>query len=202
MVAAEHLCAAGAHGKLPSGRQRRAAGLPAVSSDRSPQHPERPQRNPSQTLMVVVDASALVDALLINGAARERLAVESLQAPELIDAELLSVLRRLVAGRQAPDSSRDSELGETLRRMILDGIWSFTPAGRAHAQHHHGTGTNRDLCSDPSTLCAGSIRVVGGPLTTESVSRLRTQRLLPHPNRTSLPHSPRNSWGEFSGLHP
>jgi predicted nucleic acid-binding protein len=73
--------------------------------------------------MVVVDASALVDALLINGAARERLAVESLQAPELIDSELLSVLRRLVAGRQAPDSSRDSELGETLRRMILDGIW-------------------------------------------------------------------------------
>jgi predicted nucleic acid-binding protein len=46
--------------------------------------------------MVVVDASALVDALLINGAARERLAFESLQAPDLIDAELLSVLRRLV----------------------------------------------------------------------------------------------------------
>ena len=46
--------------------------------------------------MVVIDASALVDALLINGAARSRLAAERLQAPELIDAELLSVLRRLV----------------------------------------------------------------------------------------------------------
>lgn len=49
--------------------------------------------------MVVIDASALVDALLINGAARSRLAAESLQAPELIDAELLSVLRRLVLRR-------------------------------------------------------------------------------------------------------
>jgi predicted nucleic acid-binding protein len=50
--------------------------------------------------MVVVDASVLVNALLINGAARARLADANLQAPDLIDAELLSVLRRLVlAGR-------------------------------------------------------------------------------------------------------
>ena len=33
--------------------------------------------------MVVIDASALVDVLLINGAARSRLATESLQAPDL-----------------------------------------------------------------------------------------------------------------------
>lgn len=50
--------------------------------------------------MVVVDASVLVNALLINGAARARLADANLQAPDLIDAEVLSVLRRLVlAGR-------------------------------------------------------------------------------------------------------
>jgi len=45
---------------------------------------------------LVVDASALVDALLIDGAARAHLAEASLHTPELIDAELLSVLRRLV----------------------------------------------------------------------------------------------------------
>ena len=50
--------------------------------------------------MVVVDASVLINALLINGAARARLADANLQAPDLIDAEVLSVLRRLVlAGR-------------------------------------------------------------------------------------------------------
>ncbi|MFM7675809.1 MAG: type II toxin-antitoxin system VapC family toxin [Synechococcus sp.] len=46
--------------------------------------------------MVVVDASVLVNALLIDGPARARLADANLQAPELIDAELLSVLRHLV----------------------------------------------------------------------------------------------------------
>ena len=46
--------------------------------------------------MVVIDASVLVDALLVAGPARQRLASENLQAPELIDAELLSVLRQLV----------------------------------------------------------------------------------------------------------
>jgi predicted nucleic acid-binding protein len=46
--------------------------------------------------MVVIDASVLADALLVAGPARVRLASDNLQAPELIDAELLSVLRRLV----------------------------------------------------------------------------------------------------------
>jgi len=46
--------------------------------------------------MLVIDASALVEALLVAGPARERLASTNLQAPELIDAQLLSVLRRLV----------------------------------------------------------------------------------------------------------
>jgi len=46
--------------------------------------------------MLVIDASVLVEALLVAGPARQRLAGTNLQAPELIDAELLSVLRRLV----------------------------------------------------------------------------------------------------------
>jgi predicted nucleic acid-binding protein len=62
--------------------------------------------------MVVIDASALVNALLVDGHARSRLAAESLQAPELIDAELLSVLRRLVLAEQleAPLLTADARL--------------------------------------------------------------------------------------------
>ena len=53
--------------------------------------------------MVVVDASVLVDALLIDGPARARLADANIQAPDLIDAELLSVLRRLVLAGRLPE---------------------------------------------------------------------------------------------------
>ena len=53
--------------------------------------------------MVVVDASVLVDALLIDGPARARLADANLQAPDLIDAELHSVLRRLVIAGRLPE---------------------------------------------------------------------------------------------------
>ena len=53
--------------------------------------------------MLVIDASVLADALLVAGPARERLASNNLQAPELIDAELLSVLRRLVLADKLPE---------------------------------------------------------------------------------------------------
>lgn len=77
--------------------------------------------------MVVIDASALVNALLVAGAARERLASANLQAPELIDAELLSVLRRLVlAGTLAEPHAlqalaTSSQLG--LRRHPTRFLW-------------------------------------------------------------------------------
>jgi predicted nucleic acid-binding protein len=77
--------------------------------------------------MVVIDASALVDALLIDGTARSRLACESLQAPELIDAELLSVLRRLVlAGKlQEGDALQALTIAHQLglRRHASRGLW-------------------------------------------------------------------------------
>jgi predicted nucleic acid-binding protein len=53
--------------------------------------------------MLVIDASVLADALLVAGPARERLASSNLQVPELIDAELLSVLRRLVLADKLPE---------------------------------------------------------------------------------------------------
>ena len=49
--------------------------------------------------MLVIDASALVDALLLAGPARARLSAANLHAPELIDAELLSVLRLVLANK-------------------------------------------------------------------------------------------------------
>lgn len=56
---------------------------------------------------VVVDASALLDALLVDGAARAHLSTANLHAPDLIDAEVLSVLRRLVlAGKLAETDGR------------------------------------------------------------------------------------------------
>ena len=77
--------------------------------------------------MVVIDASALVDALLINGAARSRLAAESLQAPELIDAELLSVLRRLVLSGTLQDGDALQALTVAhqlgLRRYASRTLW-------------------------------------------------------------------------------
>ena len=46
--------------------------------------------------MIVLDASAAVQALLNDGQARVLVAAESLHAPHLVDAEVLSALRRLV----------------------------------------------------------------------------------------------------------
>jgi len=86
--------------------------------------------------MVVIDASALVNALLVAGAARERLASANLQAPELIDAELLSVLRRLVlAGTLAETHAlqalaTSSQLG--LRRHPTRILWPRAWALRAN----------------------------------------------------------------------
>lgn len=50
--------------------------------------------------MIVADASAVVAALLNDGPARQTLSSQPVHAPHLVDAEVLSVLRRLnLAGR-------------------------------------------------------------------------------------------------------
>lgn len=77
--------------------------------------------------MLVVDASVLVTALLLNGAARARLADANLQAPDLIDAELLSVLRRLVLADQVPEQHALQALATAqqlgLRRHSSRQLW-------------------------------------------------------------------------------
>ena len=80
------------------------------------------------TAALVVDASALVDAILIDGAARACLAEASLHAPELIDAELLSVLRRLVLTGQLAEQQALLALDTAqllgLRRHNTRPLWS------------------------------------------------------------------------------
>lgn len=59
--------------------------------------------------MIVADASAVVAALLNDGPARQSLSSQPVHAPHLVDAEVLSVLRRLnLAGRL------DQHLAETM----------------------------------------------------------------------------------------
>jgi len=77
--------------------------------------------------MVVVDASVLINALLINGDARARLVDANLQAPDLIDAEVLSVLRSLVLAGRLPEQhalgalATSQQLG--LRRHASRHLW-------------------------------------------------------------------------------
>lgn len=87
--------------------------------------------------MIVVDASVLAPALADDGVdgdqARARLRDEALTAPELIDLEVLSVLRRLSRAGQLP--ARRAELASSdllalpLRRMphrpLLRRCWSL-----------------------------------------------------------------------------
>lgn len=83
--------------------------------------------------MIVVDASAALTALLRNGSARQALAVESLHAPHLIDAEVAHVLRRrAAAGALHPDVAWSAlqtwqRLGITRHPATphLDRIWSL-----------------------------------------------------------------------------
>ena len=78
--------------------------------------------------MIVVDASAAVQALLQDGEARRYLSAESLVAPHLIDAEVLQTLCRLVnhGSVGATDAARAvrhwSRLG--LTRLAVHGLTS------------------------------------------------------------------------------
>ncbi len=65
--------------------------------------------------MVVVDSSALTEALLRPGRSRERLSEEELHAPHLVDSEVTSALRGLVLGNRL-DADRAA--------VALDGLQS------------------------------------------------------------------------------
>lgn len=83
--------------------------------------------------MIVVDASAALSGLLNAGAARESLAGEQLHAPHLVDSEVASGLRRLVAGRRvgvddgwaALDAWRRMGLTRYATHGLLERVWEL-----------------------------------------------------------------------------
>ncbi|MGH9115653.1 MAG: type II toxin-antitoxin system VapC family toxin [Acidimicrobiales bacterium] len=87
--------------------------------------------------MIVVDASVLAAALGDDGAdggeARSRLGGEALAAPELIDLEVSSVLRRLLAAGRLPTRRAELALSDLLalplrrvpHRPLMSRCWSL-----------------------------------------------------------------------------
>lgn len=94
--------------------------------------------------MIVVDASAVVLALCIDdevgGAARARLSGELLSAPELVDIEVVSVLRRGRRARRLDDHRclqaladlRDLDLHRVPHLKLLDRVWELRDALSAY----------------------------------------------------------------------
>jgi predicted nucleic acid-binding protein len=92
---------------------------------------------PCGRIVIVVDAGVLVVALADNGEdgsrARERLRNQTLAAPELIDLEVLSVVRRLVLGgllsvdrgEQALTDLKDLPLRRAAHRPLLTRCWAL-----------------------------------------------------------------------------
>jgi predicted nucleic acid-binding protein len=66
--------------------------------------------------VIVIDASAALSALLSDGPARRALASEQLHAPHLIDAEVASGLRRVVAAGKLQSHAGWTAL-DTWRRL-------------------------------------------------------------------------------------
>ena len=83
--------------------------------------------------MIVVDASALVDAFLGTTAAAARISSEELHAPHVIDLEVASALRRLEASGHvgAADGDRmvrameQADLHRHPHRELLRHIWTL-----------------------------------------------------------------------------
>ncbi|MDQ3628682.1 MAG: type II toxin-antitoxin system VapC family toxin [Actinomycetota bacterium] len=87
--------------------------------------------------MIVVDASVLATALADDGAdgdhSRARLRGQVLAAPEIIDLEVASVLRRLVLGADLPTRRAEQALSDLValplrrapHRALLSRCWSL-----------------------------------------------------------------------------
>ena len=102
--------------------------------------------------MIVVDASAAVSALLNDGQARRLLAVESVHAPHLVDAEVVSVLRRqVIAGLLAPDPAlralnvwRRLGLIRYAASPLLERVWELRSAVTAYDAMYVALAENLD----------------------------------------------------------
>lgn len=68
--------------------------------------------------MVVVDSSAMVQALLRTGRARDRLSDDELHAPHLLDSEVTNALRGLLLGRRLDAERAERALGGLQRAGV------------------------------------------------------------------------------------
>ena len=83
--------------------------------------------------MIVVDASALLDAMLGNRSARDRIAADDVAAPHLVDLEIANAMRRLVqsgriehrAAARYIDAMRSADLARYPHDELLPLIWSL-----------------------------------------------------------------------------
>lgn len=69
--------------------------------------------------MIVVDASVLIDVLLGEGSALDRIAAEELAAPHLLDAEVGNVIRRFTIARELEDQKAERALEDHLELEII-----------------------------------------------------------------------------------
>lgn len=84
--------------------------------------------------MIVIDASALLDAMLGNRSAGERIAADDVAAPHLIDLEVANAMRHLVrSGRierpeaiQYVEAMQSADLARYPHHQLLTLIWSLS----------------------------------------------------------------------------
>ena len=114
--------------------------------------------------MIVIDASAAVSALLNDGQARRLLAAESVHAPHLVDAEVISVLRRhVIAGLLASDVAHQAL--NVWRRLgliryaaapLMERVWELRSAVTAYDAMYVALAENLDC-----TLVTADARLSG-----------------------------------------
>jgi predicted nucleic acid-binding protein len=125
--------------------------------------------------VIVVDASAMVLALVdereAGRIARARLAGEAITAPELLDLEVLSVLRRLTAGgiltarraRAALDDLAVAPIQRVPHLPLLERCWALRPNATSYDAAYIAVAelleltlvtTDRKLARTPGVRCA------------------------------------------------
>lgn len=113
----------------------------------------------------VVDASVAVEFLLRTAAGQQvsaTMATAALFAPELVDAEVLAVLRREVLGGRL-DAARAREAVEDLRAWDLDRVRHRELVERAWDYRHNATAYDA-LYLATADVRAATVLTVDGPL--------------------------------------
>jgi predicted nucleic acid-binding protein len=121
--------------------------------------------------LIVIDAAAFVDALAERPAVVERISGEELHAPDLIDLEVASALRRFAAAGRIDDSLgrrllavlADADLHRHSHRQLLGSVWELRHNLSAYDAAYVALATaldvplvtaDRKLAAAPGLTCA------------------------------------------------